>query len=126
MINRRIFMLSGLLPLLFGGAKLSDRKSQIKVGDRVTNKRLGPKITGIVVRDGNYLKDHVHYNTVVSFDKNYPNWRNENLFIVRLDKPSKPLTLQETIDSGLSQEDYYQCPLFDWFNYPEADLVKLA
>lgn len=94
-----------------------------QIGDYVENNGfIGPKYRGTIVgvQESEYsvriaeLLGGNRCDKYVRFDKFYPEWRKDLLYVIKLDKPSRTMTLQEVLDSGKSEEDYNNLTLYNY------------
>ena len=84
-----------------------------KIGDKVRNKVLRPRILGTIYQTLNN-KDY----SVYWLDR-YPNWQNKPVYGVKLSRKEKPVVPNECN----TLLEFENCPKYESLAYPEEDLI---
>lgn len=100
----------------------------VKIGDRVTNHKLGPIWIGEVVA---IVSSHYPHFLSCSFggatwDETYPEWKAHDLVVVRLDQSARNCTLEEAVTQGLSRRAWEDIPMMKFATNTILDLVNLS
>jgi hypothetical protein len=100
----------------------------IALGQRAISKRTGLPQTGYVVGlvHPNYVQE-VLLGPFSRWNELYPDWKENPVYILRLDQPSKPVTREEFVSQNPDAADgeYESIPEFRYSYYPFDDLEEL-
>jgi|SRR5579885_1036934 len=95
---------------------------KFKIGDRVTNRRLGPVLIGSVCG-----VSHPANCVFVTprWDQIYPDWRNYLVYTLKLEVPAVVCTLEEHLECGGEYENYKYAVPMTYTYFPESDLISI-
>lgn len=110
--------------------KAFNSSMKIKLGTRVETQQIGPKtrgkVVGIFVPDSESPNPYVNEHSFSIWSGFYPECRNKETTLLKLDQPRKPFTLEECLAQGGTEKHYECVPAFIFCYHPVEDLVIIG